>query len=121
MQRYISNILIQRVYIILICMSYKLAGNGGSITDNTNSAFIGDWEITIYTGLSGISSWKGIALLKKESRLVGSADGIFEMEGKTYHGSVTVNHNARNWCRCAIEDRAVVTFRGNGALLEAKA
>jgi hypothetical protein len=102
-------------------MSDKLTGNGGSITDNNSSAFIGDWEITIYTGLYGFSSWKGRALLKKESRLVGSADGIFEMKGKTYHGNVTVNHNARNWCRCAVEDRAVVTFRGHGALFEAKA
>jgi hypothetical protein len=102
-------------------MPDKLTGNGGSITDNNSSAGIGDWEITIYTGLYGFSSWKGRALLKKESRLVGSADGIFETNGKAYHGNVTINHNARNWCRCAVEDRAIVTFRGKGVLLETKA
>jgi hypothetical protein len=112
----ISYIHILPVHVIR--MSEQLTGTGGSITIDNNSVYIGDWEITKFTGLYGFSGWKGRALLKKESRLVGTAEGVFEMKGKTYHGRVIVNHSSRNWSRRAVEDRATITFRGDGVLLE---
>jgi hypothetical protein len=99
-------------------VSPNLTGTGGSITDDNTSAHIGEWEITRYTSLAGFSGWRGKALLKRESCLVGTAQAVFEMDGKTYHGSVIVNHNPHNWSRCAVTERAIISFRGDGELIE---
>jgi len=100
-------------------MTPNLTGTGGSITDEKTSVNIGEWEITRYTSLAGFAGWRGRALLKRESCLTGSAEAVFETDGKTYHGSVIVNHTPHHWSRCAVTERAIITFRGDGELFEA--